>query len=164
MNADELKSTTEKITAEVSAKFESHVKATTELLAVTGKATVGEAMAMVAGLKETASKVPELTAELAKRDEAKRASDVTALFDAASKDGRLTPAKRKDLEAQAFAKDPAQLKAFLDCLQPVVVPLAAHAEPATRATSELNTDEASFARQLNIDPKKILETKALAKK
>ena len=99
-----------------------------ELLAITGKATAGEALALVAGLKEKAVKADDLAAQLAKFETEKRAGQVAALLDTASREGRLTPAKREELmkaDAPAFARDPGQLKVFLDCLQPVVVPAAA---------------------------------------
>ena len=131
-----------------------------ELLAITGKATAGEALALVAGLKEKAAKADEFAAQLAKFEAEKRAGQVAALLDTASREGRLTPAKREELmkaDAPAFARDPAQLEVFLDCLQPVVVPAAApkHAEPKEDPQASLTEDEKHFAEQLKVDPKKV---------
>jgi hypothetical protein len=136
-----------------------------ELLAITGKATAGEALALVAGLKEKAAKADELAEQLAKFEAEKRAGQVVALLDTASREGRLTPAKREELmkaDAPAFARDPTQLKVFLDCLQPVVVPVAApkHAEPKEDPEASLTEDEKHFAEQLKVDPKKIAEFKS----
>jgi ATP-dependent Clp protease protease subunit len=139
-----------------------------ELLAITGKATAGEALALVAGLKEKATKADELARQLAGFEAEKRASQVAALLDAASREGRLTPAKREELmkaDAPAFARDPAQLKVFLDCLQPVVVPAAApkHEEPKEDPQAALTEDEKHFAEQLKVDPKKVAELKTKKK-
>ena len=135
-----------------------------ELLAITGKATAGEALAMVAGLKEKASKADELAAQLAKFEAEKRAGQVASLLDAAAREGRLTPARREELmkaDAPAFARDPAQLKVFLDCLQPVVVPAAApkHEEPKEAPEASLTEDEKHFAEQLKLDPKAVVQFK-----
>jgi len=131
-----------------------------ELLAITGKATAGEALALVAGLKEKALKADDLAAQLAKFEAEKRAGQVAALLDTASREGRLTPAKREELmkaDAPAFARDPGQLKVFLDCLQPVVVPAAApkHEEPKDAPEASLTEDEKHFAAQLKLDPAKV---------
>jgi ATP-dependent Clp protease protease subunit len=135
-----------------------------ELLAITGKATAGEALALVAGLKEKASKADELAAQLSALEAEKRMGQVAALLDAASREGRLTPAKREELmkaDAPAFARDPAQLKVFLDCLQPVVVPVAApkHEEPKAAPEAALTEDEKHFAEQLKLDPAKVAAAK-----
>ena len=140
-----------------------------ELLAITGKATAGEALALVAGLKEKAAKADELTVQLAKFEAEKRAAQVAALLDTASREGRLPPAKREELmkaDAPAFARDPTQLKVFLDCLQPVVVPASApkHEEPKEDPEASLTEDEKHFAEQLKVDPKKIAEYKSKRKK
>jgi len=140
-----------------------------ELLAITGKATAGEALALVAGLKEKAVKADDLAAQLAKLEAEKRAGQVAELLDTASREGRLTPAKREELmkaDAPAFARDPTQLKVFLDCLQPVVVPVAApkHAEPTQDPEASLTEDEKHFAEQLKVDPKKIAAFKSQKKK
>jgi len=139
-------------------------KVSAQLLEVTGKATAGEALALVAGLKEKGAKADELAVQIAKFEAEKRAGQVTALLDTASREGRLTPAKREELmkaDAPAFARDPTQLKVFLDCLQPVVVPAAApkHVEPKEDPVASLTEDEKHFAEQLKVDPKKIAEFK-----
>jgi ATP-dependent Clp protease protease subunit len=139
-----------------------------ELLGATGKASVGEAVAMVAGLKEKAMKADELAGYVAKLEAEKRAAEVKDLLDGASQDGRLTPAKREELmkaDAPAFARDPMQLQVFLDCLQPVVVPAAApkHLEPAKEPVAVLTEDEQHFAEQLKLEPKAVAEYKAKKK-
>ena len=139
-------------------------KVSAQLLEVTGKATAGEALALVAGLKEKGAKADELAVQIAKFEAEKRAGQVTALLDTASREGRLTPAKREEMmkaDAPAFARDPTQLKVFLDCLQPVVVPAAApkHVEPKEDPVASLTEDEKHFAEQLKVDPKKIAEFK-----
>jgi ATP-dependent protease ClpP protease subunit len=108
----------------VTAQLDASSKVAVDIMALTGKATVGEAVAHVAGLKEKAARTDELAAELEKVRAAQRQSEITALLDEASKAGRLTPAKRAEFlkaDAPQFAKDPTQLKAFLECLGPPVV-------------------------------------------
>jgi hypothetical protein len=131
-----------------------------ELLAVTGKASAGEALAMIAGLKERVAKADELAVRLAKLEAEKRAAEVTAMLDTAAREGRLTPAKREELmkvDGPAFARDPLQLKAFLDCLPAVVVPAAApkHQEPKTDPAASLTEDEKHFAEQMKLDPQRV---------
>jgi ATP-dependent Clp protease protease subunit len=154
--------------AALTLRAETAEKAQVELLAATGKANAGEALAMIAGLKEKAAKADELAGRVAHLEAVRRTQQVTALLDAAARDGRLTPAKRVELmkdDAPAFARDPAQLQVFLDCLQPVVVPAAApkHQEPVKEPEPVLTADEKHFAEQLKLDPKAIAEFKAKAK-
>jgi ATP-dependent Clp protease protease subunit len=154
--------------AALTLRAETAEKAQVELLAATGKANAGEAMAMIAGLKEKAAKADELAGRVAHLEAVRRSQQVTALLDAAARDGRLTPAKRVELmkdDAPAFARDPAQLQVFLDCLQPVVVPAAApkHQEPVKEPEPVLTEEELHFAEQLKLDPKAIAEFKAKAK-
>jgi ATP-dependent Clp protease protease subunit len=156
--------------AALTLRAETAEKGQVEFLAATGKANAGEALAMIAGLKEKAAKADELAGRVAHLEAVRRTQQVTALLDAASRDGRLTPAKRVELmkdDAPAFARDPAQLQVFLDCLQPVVVPAAApkHQEPVKDPEPVLTEDEKHFAEQLKLDPKAIAEFKlAEAKK
>jgi len=136
-----------------------------ELLAVTGKATAGEALAMVAGLKERVAKADELVVRLAKLEAEKRAAQITTLLNTAAREGRLTPAKREELmkaDGPAFARDPLQLKAFLDCLPAVVVPASApkHQEPTQDPQAGLTEEEKQFAAQLKLDPSKVVAFKA----
>jgi ATP-dependent Clp protease protease subunit len=154
--------------AALTARAETVEKDQAGLLGVIGKATLGEAMAMVAGLKEKAGRADELAAQLAKLEAEKRAGQVAALLDTASREGRLTPAKREELmkaDAPAFARDPTQLQVFLDCLQPVVVAVAApkHEEPQKDPVASLTEDEKLFAAQLKVDQTKVAAFKAKTK-
>jgi ATP-dependent Clp protease protease subunit len=154
--------------AALTLRAETAEKGQAELLFAIGKATAGEALAMIAGLKEKAAKADELAGRVAHLEAVRRTQQVTALLDAAARDGRLTPAKRVELmkdDAPAFARDPAQLQVFLDCLQPVVVPAAApkHQEPEKEPEPVLTEEELHFAEQLKLDPKAIAEFKAKAK-
>lgn len=149
-------------------RAETAEKAQAELLAATGKTTAGEALAMVAGLKEKAAKSDELAGKVAHLEAVRRTRRITALLDGAGRDGRLSPAKRNELmgpDAPAFARDPTQLQVFLDCLQPVVVPAAApkHQEPPKEPEPALTDDEKHFSEQLKLDPKAVAEFKAKAK-
>lgn len=135
----------------------------------TGKATIGEAVAMIAGLKEKASKADELAAQLAKVASEKRAGEIKAMLDEASKDGRLSPAQRAKLtgaERPAFAKDfdtdPAALKSYLDELpkltgSPAAAPVAS-GDPAVTPEVE------KIATQLGLDPKVVAKRQAELKR
>lgn len=102
----------------------------TSVLKATGEKTIGDALAKIAGLTEAAKRTDELSAEVAKKTEElakvateKTQAEISALLDAASKDGRLTPAHRAELiapEAPAFARDVAQLKVHLGALPKIV--------------------------------------------
>ena len=142
-------------------------KAKTDLLAATGKQNVAEALAQVEGLKIKAARADDFQAELvklgaesAKTAEVRKTEEIKALLDAASKDGRLTPAKRAELEkpeAPAFARDPAQLKAVLE-MQPKIVVVAG--DPAGATRSPVNDAEVvvldaltrSYGEKLHVDP------------
>ncbi len=158
--------------AELTARVETLQKMQAELFAVTGKATVGEAMAVVAGLKEKSAQVDVLQAELAKRDaaaaqaaEARKAAEIKALYDEACKDGRLSPAKRAALEASGhlFTKTPTDLKAYLDCLPVQAKPIEAAptaAPVAAELPPQLTEDEKNYAALLKLDPAMVLAFKS----
>ncbi len=105
-----------------------------DLLAATGKQTAAEALAVVAALKESSAQVSALQAEIAKRDEAaakqakeREAAEIKALLDEAGKDGRLTPAKRKEIDEgsneglKTIAASPVTLRAYLESLPKVAM-------------------------------------------
>jgi hypothetical protein len=145
-------------------------KISAELLAATGKSTAGEALAVLVALKETAATVPALQAEIAKRDaeakkvaEERQAAEIVAMLDAAGKDGRLTPAKRKEIDAgtdaglKAIASSPITLKAYLDSLPKAVVPVDAPVvQPKTDAkaptTVTLTDDDKKVIEETGSDP------------
>ena len=162
-----------KTIAELKASNESTIKAQTDLLAATGKPTVGEALAALEGLKIQASKASEFQAEIAKRDaeavkvaEARRAEEIKAMLCAAEKDGRLSPAKRAEWEkpeAPAFARDPVQLAACLDVLKPAVRVEGAPGPtpvPTDDNVVTLNADEERAAKAMGITPTKVAIFKA----
>jgi ATP-dependent protease ClpP protease subunit len=148
-------------------------KVTAELLALTGKATAAEALAVVAGLKEKAAQADALAAEVTRRGAQlatyaaeKRTAELKALFDEASKDGRLAPAKRKELEAPEappFARDPTALRAFLDCLPKIVATIDAPTKPAEKPadpSAELTAEERAAAEARHLDLKLVALMKA----
>lgn len=167
MGAEDLKAINDKLAA-LTAQVEADKGVTSEFLAATGKTTTAEALAVVAGLKEKASKVDELASELAKRDAQiaahaaeKKGADIKALFDEATKDGRLAPAKRAEFErpeAPAFARDPVSLRAFLECLPKAVVrvetlPGKTEDAPGASGTVELTEAERQAAEARGLDTK-----------
>ncbi len=163
-------STLEKSVSEMTAKVAAAEKVGTDLLTTTGKPTVGEALATVEGFKAQAARVPALETEVTALRDEKRQREITAMLDEASKAGRLTPAKREELskaDAPAFAKDPAQLKAFLDCLSPIVATSGASGErkPATPAdgrqmAAELTDEEKAQAAKAGVSPEAFAVMKA----
>jgi ATP-dependent Clp protease protease subunit len=165
MGAEDLKAINDKLAA-LTAQVEAGKGVTSEFLAATGKPTTAEALAVVAGLKERAAKADELAVELAKRDAQlatiateRKAADIKALFEEATKDGRLAPAKRAELEkpeAPAFAKDPVSLRAFLECLPKAVVtvetlPGKTEDAPGASAVAQLTDLERQAAEARGLD-------------
>jgi hypothetical protein len=160
-----------KTIAELKDGVTSAEKPVADLLAVTGQKSAGEALAVVTALKETAAKVPELQAEIAKRDaeakkqaEERQATEIKAMLDEAGKDGRLTPAKRQEIDAgsnaglKAIVSSPVTLKAYLDSLTKAVATTGsgpaekpAGQAPAT-AGAELSAEDKKVIEQLNLDP------------
>lgn len=108
------------------------------VLVAVGAESHEKALATVAGLKEKAARVDELAAEVKQAAEQKRVADIKALLDQACTDGRLTPAKRKEIESgenagfATIAQQPDTLKIYLDLLP--VLPMAKQAAPPAPVT------------------------------
>lgn len=113
-----------------------------ELLAAAGADSREKAVATIAGLKEKAARVDELTAVVQQAEEQRRSADIKALLDQACTDGRLTPAKRKEIESgenpgfSTISKQPETLKIYLDLLP--VLPMAKQAAAPAPAMVDPN--------------------------
>jgi len=124
----------------------SGTKVLAALESATGHKDVGQAIAALAGLKDKAAQADVLATEntklktdLGEVAKAKKATEITALLDAASADGRLTPANRTKLtaaDAPSFTQEPEHLKAYLDMLHKVV---------KTEGDREVKTDDTIVA-------------------
>ena len=149
--------TAEKAASDNQARAETAEKANADLMAVTGKSNSGEALAMVAGMKEQAARSDSLAAQLAAFEAAARTSEIAAIFDGAVKAGCLTPAKREELmkaDAPAFARDPAQLRAFVGCLSPIIPTEQITPKPIEgNAVASLTPEQAEIAKVCGTDPK-----------
>ncbi len=97
-----------------------------QVLASVGKESFAEAMGAITALKAQAESVVALTAELEGIKAERLASEVTGLLDEATKDGRIKPAKRAEMEA-LYAE--CGIKALKTCLSM----LPKQAEPAKEA-------------------------------
>lgn len=116
---DDVKKATEKLKADgvVLLSFRGDV------LKLTGKDQVPEALGVLEGWKKKAEQYPVLEAELAKLTAQARESEVTALVEQGKREGKLTPAMEP--WARELGKtELARLKAFLE-VAPKVIPGAA---------------------------------------
>lgn len=132
-----------------------------QILALSGKATVAEALGALTAMKQSAEKVEQLTAENAQLKAEKQQAEINALVDEAVVDGRVAPAKREEL-LQLTAKIGVEgLKVCLSMLPkqpgqstPVVTPAT---NPA--AAPQLTAEEAAIARAAGIKPEQFAARK-----
>ncbi len=109
------------------------------LLSVCSVSTPDELIARVDELTAEARRTRAAESEVAALKSAAAAAEIKALLDQASIDGRLTPAKRKEIESGAdptlttIAQEPAKLRAWLGLL-PVLPFARRHSEPAAITT------------------------------
>lgn len=91
-----------------------------DLLALTGKPTLGEALAVCSAWKEGAAKVAEVEAQLAARAKAEADAKAVSAIELAINEKRLAPG-RKDVAEKLYASHgAAALEAFLSALSPIV--------------------------------------------
>lgn len=130
-----------------------------ELLSITGKSAVSEALAVVQGFKAAADQLPAMQESLKKLQDEKLASERDQLIAKAKADGKLAPA----LEDWARAQPIAALQAYLE-VAPPVVPIGKEKQPPAEATVvTLSNEELEVAKQLRVDPKVLAERKAAKK-
>jgi hypothetical protein len=131
-----------------------------ELQAALGVDSHDKALGTVAGLKAKAEQAEAAAAELATIRTEQLTAKRLSLLDEATKDGRLTPAKRAELLAAegtlAWAKDPAALES---CLGMLSKPAPSPVEPKAPAPATLTTEEAQVAKQMGLDPKAVQASK-----
>lgn len=135
-------------------------------LSVTGKKTVGEAVAAVAGWKQAASEIEQIKATLAIQAKAARVAEFDAALAAATLSGAVPPAanhpRRIYVSALREKEDgSAQLQAYVESLGsapvaavPVVEEPKKPADPASPAVSAISAEEAKVAKLLGVDPAK----------
>lgn len=110
-----------------------------------------KALANIAGLSAKAESADQAHAELAKLQAAQLSAKRLALLDEATRDGRLTPAKRTELageNAPAWSRDLSALEGFLSYLPKAS---AEPKEPAAPAPAALTADDEKVAKQLGLD-------------
>lgn len=138
-----------------------------QVLALSGAATLDEAFGVLAAQKQTAGEVMELKARIAKQE----TEALNAAFDveiaAAEKAGKITPAPNDEARALALSFKPipgglAMVKAYFKTLTArVVVAGAAPAEPATApgSTITLSAEEKRLADKMGNSHDAVLKNK-----
>jgi phage I-like protein len=124
-----------------------------ELVALTGKTNVGEALGVVTAWKEAASRAEGLSAELAKLKTDGIEREVVSIVDEAVKAGKATPAQREFLLGMG-RQDAARLKGFLDA-SPVIAAATGQKTPPAQAGGAVTEEELKVAKMLGLDPKKM---------
>jgi phage I-like protein len=97
-----------------------------ELLVLTGKDTLPEALGVIQAWKQSAGQAQTALARVAELEGQVKAGELHTMIEAGKKDGKITPA----LEAWAKTQDITALKAFLE-VAPVVVQKTEHQEPVS---------------------------------
>lgn len=125
-----------------------------ELLTLTGAATAAEAAGKVAGWKAAAGQLEATRAEVlalkAKADEA----EGKALLDGAVRDGKVPPALK-----EFWGKQPLEtLRAFV-AAAPVLTPSISKPPAASPDALTLTASEQKAAKEMGVDPAKMLERK-----
>lgn len=135
-------------------------KLSAEMLSALEADTHDKALATVAGLKAKAEAADKAVAELAKIQAEQVTAKRTALLDEATKDGRLTPAKRAELLAAegplAWSRDATALET---CLSLLPKPAPEPREPKAPASASLTSEEEEVAKQMGISPEALKASK-----
>ncbi len=132
------------------------------LLTATGKASVSEALGVVAAWKQGSEQASVLGAKLAEIEAKAKAAELTALIDGAVKDGKVAPAQKAWLSAMG-EKDIETLRGFLSAA-PKILPTAA-AEPSTGTSTVVLTDaDKQVAALFGVKPEDVAKAKATVAK
>lgn len=138
---------------QTSKRAEAAEKASSDLHTAIGVDTHEKALGTIAGLKAKAEQADKATAELAKLQAEQVAAKRLSLLDEATKDGRITPAKRAELLAAegplSWAKD---VSALEGCLSMFPKPAPDPREPKSPTAAALTSEEEQVARQMGLDP------------
>lgn len=127
-----------------------------ELLAVTGKATAGEALGVVKAWKVAAEETAKLHAELSTIKTAAAKAERQTLLDAGKREGKVPPA----LEPMLLSMDTEQLKAFLAAMPQVHKPAAQEVAGAGTMTVEVTKEDREVAAMMGLDVKDIAARRA----
>jgi len=143
---------------DITAAIAERETARADLLAVTGKATIAEALATVRAWQVSAEEHAKLAEQLTAMRASQKAAEIDSILGEARKAGKLT----KDLESIARANfaEPSALKAFVDAL-PVVVTTEASATPSDIVNvSSLTPEERRIAALTGVTEESFLATKS----
>lgn len=135
------------------------IDTSTAMLAITGKATLAEAVGTMSAWKEAAMKVEALTAKLAEFEVSSKAKDIDTVVQGAIDAKKFTPAQKAFLR-KIGERDLAELRAFVEA-SPVMAVGVPRGEPRSEPTeSSLSAAEKEVAALLNIDLKSFASAKA----
>lgn len=141
-----------------------------QLLTITGKDNIAEALGVLAGWKESVGEVTALKAQIAQRDADQAAKDFDAEFAGAKKSGLLAASDdhKRNRAALAYKGKPealVSLKGFLGALDPLVPvanTVAAPLEPNTGIVNgaiALSDEEKRIAAKLNVSHDALIKNK-----
>lgn len=138
-------------------------EATREVIRLTGKATMAEALGVLQAWRASHERVEALGAELAGIKKSQADTEIKLALDKATSEGRLPPAARPQVEALYASHGAAAVTAMLAAL-PVQVQLGgAPPVPVPGGnTVTLSAEEAKVAELLGVPRDKVLEAKRLA--
>ncbi len=133
-----------------------------KLAALTGKSSVGEALGVLSGMKESAAKLSQVQGELATLKAAQLETEVVALVDGAIREGKITPAQRGTFLEQG-KKDLAFLKGYVATAPKITggtKPVQEPTEKQGEGEESLSDVEKESARQMGVSLKDFAATKA----
>jgi len=126
------------------------------LLALTGKATESEAMAVVQAWKVAAESAATMAAELSQVKQAQLEAKKKAMIDEGKRKGCVPPA----YEPVLLAMDMPALEAFLKVAVPVHQPAGKETQTVTHQTVALSQEDRSVAAMLGVSPEDFAKRKA----
>lgn len=141
----------------IAAAIESLKTEKAQLLSLSGKSTVAEAIGAITALKAQAEQAITLSAEVTTLRAEKLSTEVNSLLDEASRDGRVPPAKREEMLKLSADHGPAALRACLSMLPKQPAQQAAHIEPKQEqqtgnSAAGMSTEQLSILSKLGTTP------------
>ncbi len=133
-----------------------------DVIALTGKATPGEAQGVLLAWRSAAEKLPTIEGELAKLKGEALEREVSGLVDTAVREGKAAPAQ-KSMLLEMGRKDLPMLKSFLEAT-PKLISTTEHVSAGGESTVVVLTDEdRRVARAMHLTDEEIAKAKAARK-
>lgn len=129
------------------------------LLTATGKASLSEALGVVAAWKQGAEQAAVLSAKLAEIESKAKASELSSLIEGAVKEGKVAPAQKAALTAMG-EKDLEMLRAFLSAAPKVMPSVVAEPDKGAPSTATLSAEDKQAAALFGISLEDFAKQKA----